>query len=49
MPEGVAGGNRLRSLAKAHVIGQQQSALLEKPINAFALIRVERLLESLQR
>ena len=49
VPQGVAGGNRLRGLAEPHVVGQEQASLHEKPLDAFALIGVERLLEGPQR
>jgi hypothetical protein len=41
----VAGGNRLRGLAKTHVIGQQQAAVHEESFDTLPLIGIERLLE----
>ena len=49
VPERVAGGNRLRGLAETHVVGQEQASAREEPLNAVALIGIERLLEGAQR
>ena len=49
VPEGVAGGNRLRGLAETHVVGQEQAPAREEPFNAVVLIGIERLLEGVQR
>ena len=49
MPEGVAGGNRLRRLAETHVVGQEQPPPHQEPIDAVLLITIERLFEGLQR
>ena len=49
VPERVADGDRLRGLAETHVVGQEQASPREEPLDAFALIGVERLLEGPQR
>jgi hypothetical protein len=49
MPESMASSNRLRGLAKTHVVGKEQASPHEEPFNAVALIRIERLLEGVQR
>ena len=48
-PEGVAGGDGLRGLAEAHVIGEEKPPAHEEPLDALALVRIERLLEAPQR
>ena len=40
VPEGVAGGNRLRRLAKTHVIGKEQVSPHEEPFNAVTLVGI---------
>jgi hypothetical protein len=49
VPEGVAGSDRLRGFAETHVVGQEQATPREEPLDAFALIGVERLFEGPQR
>ena len=40
--------DRLRGLAQAHVVGQEQPALGEEPLDALALIGIERALQALE-
>ena len=49
VPERVAGGDRLRGLAEAHVVGEEKPPTGEEPLDAVALIRIEPLLERPQR
>ena len=48
-PEDVARGDRLRGLAQAHVVGQEQSSRRQEALDPLALIRVERPLQALER
>ena len=41
-PEHVARGDRLRGLAQSHVVGQEEAARVQEPLDALALIGVER-------
>ena len=41
-PEDVAAGDRLRGLAQPHVVGQEEPAGREEPLDALALIGIER-------
>ena len=47
-PEDVAAGDRLGGLAQPHVVGQQQAARRQEPLDALALIRVKRSLQALE-
>ena len=48
-PEDVAAGDRLGGLAQPHVVGQQQAARRQEPLDPLALIGVERALQALER
>ena len=48
-PEGVAGGDGLGRLPQAHVVGEEETAPPQEPLDGLALIGVERLLESPKR
>jgi hypothetical protein len=45
----VADRNRLRGLAKTHVVGQEQTPVHQRALDAIALVGVERLLQRAQR
>src|SRR3989304_1016694 len=48
-PQGVAGGDRLRGLAEAHVVGEQEPPVRKEPLHGLALVGVESLLERADR
>ena len=48
-PEDVAAGDRLSGLSQPHIVGQQQVARRQEPLDPLALIRVKRTLHALER
>ena len=49
VPERVAGGDGLRGLPEAHVVGEEEPPAREEPLDGLSLVRVEALLERPER